>query len=250
MERVLNDSRVGRFIVALMAAAAGILLRIVLEPVAGPAALWLCYTGAVILSAWYGGLRPGFLTTSVVAISAAYTIDPQSHSDQMSSTDGWALTVFIALSLAICFAMQGLRMERLRAMHAESRLRDVLESSYYVVVSVDQELACIYGNAQAAKLARRPPQQLPGRSLRTLFPETPGSALYRELNRVLMDRTPVQFQDYMESTKRWYEFEVSPSRGGINLFVRDITDTKQMETERSTAAEKRQPPGTFERGGL
>jgi PAS domain S-box-containing protein len=245
MRKVLNDSRLGRFLVAVIAAAGAILLQFVLEPAAGPAALWLCYTGGVVMGAWYGGLKPGMVTTLILTIAAAYNLTPPPPAVQIAATDGRALAIFAIMSLAICEAMQRLRMERLRSMHAENRLREVLENTHDMVLSVDQELACTYANKRTGKVARRPSAQLVGRSLRTIFPETPGSVIYRELNRVLIERTPARFQDCVESTKRWYEFEASPSTAGINLFVRDVTDQMHAQGERaaiSTVREAQQAP--------
>lgn len=239
MQRVLNDSRVGRFTVAVIAALLALLAHLALEPLAGPAALWLCFIAGVIFGAWYGGLKPGLITTFVLVISSLYFNVAAVPNDPDRSPEYWAIAIFGLLSLAVCLAMQRLRVERFETMHARAQLAEALESTQDIVLSVDPELRCIYANARAGQLAKKPPAQLLGRSLRTIFPETPGIGIYRELNHVLLERTPARFQDRLEAAKRWFEFEAAPASAGINLFIRDITERKKADLDRMAKARAR-----------
>lgn len=229
MQRILNDSRVGRFAVAVMAAPLALLCHLALEPLAGPASLWLCSIAGVIFGAWYGGLKPGLITTFLLVVSSLYFNVAAVPNDPDRSPEYWAIAIFALLSLAVCIAMQRLRMERFETIRAKSQLAEALESTQDIVLSVDPELRCVYANARAGQLAKKPPAQLLGRSLRTIFPETPGTVIYRELNHVLLDHAPTRFQDRLEAAKRWFEFEATPVSSGINLFIRDITDRKKAE---------------------
>lgn len=240
MQRVLNDSRLGRFTVAILAAVLALILRQMFVPVAGPAALWLCFTGGVITGAWYGGLKPGLITTLALTISAIWLNETDLPADADPSAERWASALFLLLAIAVCVAMQRLRMERYQSMNVRSQLLEAIEATQDIVLSVDPELRCAFANARAGQLAKKPPAQLLGRSLRTIFPETPGTVIYRELNHVLLERTTARFQDRVEATKRWYEFEAAPASIGINLFIRDITERKNAELERVTKAKARE----------
>ncbi len=240
MEQVLNDSRLGRFAVAILATVLALVLRLLFEPVAGPAAMWLCFTAGVTIGAWYGGLKPGLVTTSLLTATAVWANETSLPPETDLSPYRWASALFLLLALAICVAMQRLRMERFQSMHAQTQYRSLLESSQEIVLSVDSELRCVYANPRAGQVAKKAPAQILGRSLRTIFPETPGGTLYRELTHVLMNRTPARFEDRLEATKRWYEFEAAPAASGINLFVRDITDLRNAELDRVNKARARE----------
>lgn len=240
MQRVLNDSRLGRFTVAILAAGLAVVLQQVLVPVAGPAALWLCFVGGVIIGAWYGGLKPGLITTLVLTTSAIWLNETELPVSADPSAERWASALFLLLSISVCIAMQRLRMERYQSMNTRSQLLEAIEATQDVVLSVDPELRCVFANTRAGQLAKKTPAHLLGRSLRTIFPETPGTVIYRELNRVLLERTTARFQDRVEATKRWYEFEAAPASIGINLFVRDITERKNADLQRVTKAKERE----------
>ena len=90
MQRVLNDSRLGRFTVAILAAGLAVVLQQVLVPVAGPAALWLCFVGGVIIGAWYGGLKPGLITTLVLTTSAIWLNETELPVSADPSAERWA----------------------------------------------------------------------------------------------------------------------------------------------------------------
>lgn len=240
MQRVLNDSRVGRFAVAIVAALLALLAHLALEPLAGPAALWLCFIAGVIFGAWYGGLKPGLITTFLLVVSSLYFNVAAVPNDPDRSPEYWAVAIFALLSLTVSVAMQRLRMERFETMHARARLAEALESTQDIVLSVDPELRCVFANARAGQLAKKAPSQLLGRSLRTIFPETPGTTVYRELNHVLLERAPARFQDRLEAAKRWFEFEATPVSAGINLFIRDITERKKVELDHISKARARE----------
>ena len=240
MQRVLNDSRPARLTVAVLAALLALMLWGLLQYLAGPAALWLCFSGGVVLGAWFGGLKPGLITTFILTVAAVYINETNAPAEQTASAARWASGMFALMAFAVCFAMQGLRMERFKAQHAQERLHQVLESTQDLVISVDQDFRCLFANARAGQFAKKAPPQLFGRSLRTIFPEAPGTVVYRELNHVLRDRLPAKFQDRMEGTRRWYEFEAYPMPTGITLFIRDITPQKNAEAERAAKARVRQ----------
>src|SRR3954469_18166677 len=190
MKPVLNDSRPVRITVAVLAALFAVTMWGFLQYLAGPAALWLCFSGGVVLGAWFGGLKPGLITTLILAVTAIYVNETAVAPEGGLVSGRWAIGVFTLMSLAICWAMQGLRMERFKAQHAQERLHEVLESTQDIVISVDQDFRCLFANARAGQFAKKPPAQLFSRSLRTIFPEAPGTTVYRELNYVLRERVP------------------------------------------------------------
>ena len=241
---VTHESRLFRLLVAVAATLGAVLMRLATGDAVGAHGPWLWSTLAVVISAWFGGLKPGMVTAApLMAIGyyletarAAATPGP---ADAMGSPALSAL-VFGLTCFVICAAMQSLRMARFGSLHAENRLHKVLESTQDAILAIDGDFCCLYANARAGQIAKKEPAMLFGKSLRTVFPETPAVTIYKELQRTLRERAPVHFEDQVcsggaEATNRWYEFNAYPSAAGLTLFIRDITERKVADRERKAS---------------
>ncbi len=231
------DSRRVRLAVAVLSALVALLFSRPAESIAGPPGMWMSLLAGVVFGAWYGGLKPGLIGTTILASGAVFlyetgigrptALEAPLPGEQQSERA--AALLFFLVSLAVCIAMQRLRMEGFRSAHAQARLREVLDSTLDAVVSVDVEFRCVYANGPAARLAKRTPTHMFGRSLRTLFPETPGVLIYRELARSLREGTPVQLEHRVEQTGRRYDIRGWPNAAGLTLFIRDVTGARDSE---------------------
>jgi PAS domain S-box-containing protein len=218
------DSRLFRSLVAMAAAAVALLVRMAIDSAVQPQAPWLILIMGVAFSAWYGGLKPGLLTTLLLLPGGYYL---NGNSGELGAA------LFAITAVAICMAMQTLRMEKFRSQTTGQRLHEVLESTQDAILSLDRDLCCLYANRPAGQIAKKDPSLLYGKSLRLIFPETPTVTLYRELNRVVRERIPSHFTEKTAIARRWYEFEAYPTPAGLNLFVRDVTARKALETEQA-----------------
>ncbi|MES1262517.1 MAG: PAS domain-containing protein, partial [Acidobacteriota bacterium] len=231
------NSRPFRLLTAVLAAGFALLLRRVADPVAGPSTFWLCAILGVVFSAWHGGLKPGLVTSALLLLAGLWFEAPSLPAGSEAQPPAAAFPAFSAFlfscaALAVCAAMQRLRTEHFKAQATTARLHDVLESTPDAILSLDGEFRCLYANARAGQIAKRQPALLCGKSLRTVFPETPSVIVYKELQRALREGLPVHFEDRAGTSRRWYEFEAYPVPAGLNLFVRDITARKVTEARR------------------
>lgn len=64
------------YLVAIAATLTVLLLRLLLSPVIGDAAYFFPFVIAVTLSAWYGGLKPGLLSTALGSVLALFFFAP------------------------------------------------------------------------------------------------------------------------------------------------------------------------------
>ena len=62
------------YVVAIAATMAVIVLRLLLSPLLGDSAYFFPFVIAVTVSAWYGGLRPGLLSTVLGAPAALFRL--------------------------------------------------------------------------------------------------------------------------------------------------------------------------------
>src|SRR5262249_28126027 len=120
-----HQDRLRRYGFALLtlALAAAVMARPEIEDRAGTPIL--VYFFAVLLSAWYGGLGPGLLTTAVIVLMTSHTSFPF-----------WRvmrLGLGIASGVSICALAEVLHAARRRAERDEQRFRALIEKGWDVI---------------------------------------------------------------------------------------------------------------------
>ena len=119
---------------------------------------------------------------------------------------------------------------RAEAETARDRAQNVLESITDGFVSLDPDWRVTFVNSEAERLSKMPREQLLGRLVWDLFPGAAGTRTETELLRVSRDRVPVEFEDYLFTTKRWFHIKAYPSQDRcISVFYEDITARKTAE---------------------
>ncbi|MBI4658826.1 MAG: DUF4118 domain-containing protein [Verrucomicrobia bacterium] len=105
-----------RYALAIGSVAAAFAVRLALDPLLGdyqPAATFYL---AVLVSAWYGGLRPGLVSLALGLLLADWFFVPPRHSLVISLPQHWvALTTFLVVGCAITYAIESLQRARRRA---------------------------------------------------------------------------------------------------------------------------------------
>jgi len=106
---------------------------------------------------------------------------------------------------------------------------------------MDEHLRYTYWNKASEVLTGIRAEDALGKSLRQVFPDTPGvrhaEKMYRKVLRTRQSQTFVN--DY-DTDGRHYIFEISayPSRGGISVFVKDVTEHKQADEKLKESEQK------------
>jgi PAS domain S-box-containing protein len=115
---------------------------------------------------------------------------------------------------------------------SEERYRELADSITEVFFAMDNHLRYTYWNKASEILTGVRAEDAIGKSLYDIFPDTPGlrkaGKVYRAVLSTQKSRT---FINDFDIDGRHYIFEIGayPSRGGISVFVRDITERKQAE---------------------
>src|SRR6266702_3937479 len=90
------------YVVAVLCAVISVVARLALDPVWGPKLPLFTFFPAVALSAWFGGFRPGLITTTLCALAAAYFWFPPRNSPWVrESADVIALGLFVSIGILL-----------------------------------------------------------------------------------------------------------------------------------------------------
>ena len=117
---------------------------------------------------------------------------------------------------------------RKRAEAEAGRLGAMLERITDAVVAFEgNDLRVRYLNAEAERLWRRPAAECLGRTVLELFPDTTELPFFRETQRAVLERRPVQYEEFYPAHETWYEVRVYPMAGaagpgGLAIF-QDVT---------------------------
>jgi PAS domain S-box-containing protein len=118
---------------------------------------------------------------------------------------------------------------------AERRSETILESITDDFVAVDHDWRYTYINDRALRSTQDwlgwpiSREELLGRSLWEVLPETVGTVPYLKYHEAVRDGRPVQFETYFAAKDRWFETHVYPSESGLSIYFRTITERKQAE---------------------
>jgi PAS domain S-box-containing protein len=126
-------------------------------------------------------------------------------------------------------------------LESEARATEILESISDGFMAIDRDWRITYLNARAEELFERLQKKrgvMVGKIFWEEFPDTVGTAFESNYRRAVSENTTVSFDAYYPPLDSWFEVRAYPSRTGLSLYVRDITDPKRAEErERQITAE-------------
>ncbi|HEY0794091.1 MAG TPA: GAF domain-containing protein [Chthoniobacterales bacterium] len=115
---------------------------------------------------------------------------------------------------------------------ANSRIGEIFENITDAFVALDAKWRYTYVNERAAQLLGKPKSQLLGRCVWEVFPEMTGTAADQKIRRAFAEQVPEEFEAFNPVFGNWYENHVYPTREGVSIYWRDITERKRVEEAR------------------
>ena len=119
---------------------------------------------------------------------------------------------------------------------ANRRIEHILESITDAFYAVDREWCITYINERALRRVQRikgeeiAREEIVGKNMWELYPETVGSMLYHKYHEAMREQKTVEFEVYSPlSPKEWLEIHVYPAEDGLSIYYRDITERKRAE---------------------
>jgi PAS domain S-box-containing protein len=121
--------------------------------------------------------------------------------------------------------------ERLLAQEraALERTTDILESISDAFFAVDGGWRLTYVNREAERLWGRSREELLGKDIWEEFPEAAGSESRRQIERAMEEGIATEFETISPVLGAWVAGRAYPSRAGLSVYFRDVTERKRAE---------------------
>jgi PAS domain S-box-containing protein len=238
----LRRSTLTRYGMAVLAVALAAIITWAF-PLLGTRTPFALFYAAVILSTWYGGKRPGVLTTALSALVSAYLFLGVPHSLSRGLEEALLLGVFLLVSLVIIYLTEKAQRAESKERASREQLLTTLRSIGDAVIATDAQGRVTFMNEVAQALTGWKLNEARGRDLRQVFQivneetraevESPVARVIRE-NRIvgLANHTMLIAKDGKEIPIDDSGAPMRDEDGNINgvvLVFRNITERRQAE---------------------
>lgn len=125
--------------------------------------------------------------------------------------------------------------EQEQALHREiGRVRqfawEALEHIPEIFCTFDRQFRATYANAACTEILNRLGRGFLGEVLWDAFPELVHTVVESNARRVMMDRVPVEFEFYLDTSAKWFQCRIYPLPDeGISVYARDTSEARQTE---------------------
>jgi PAS domain S-box-containing protein len=114
---------------------------------------------------------------------------------------------------------------------AREQVTAILESISDAFYAVDYEWRFTYINRKAEEIWGRSREELLGKNVWEVFPDAVGSESSRQINRAMRGRVTTEFEAVSPDLGVRIAGQAYPSRAGLSVYFRDVTERKLAEEE-------------------
>jgi diguanylate cyclase (GGDEF)-like protein/PAS domain S-box-containing protein len=125
----------------------------------------------------------------------------------------------------------GLVIDVTESQEATSLVVDTLESISDSYFAIDTDWTITYANRQSETLLGRSRHELVGRNFWEEYPEAADSP-FAQYRKAMEERVPVEIEDFYDPLDMWLEARVYPTRHGIAIYFRDVSERHEAEAAR------------------
>ena len=111
------------------------------------------------------------------------------------------------------------------------KLEVILESITDSFFTLDRDWHFTYVNSEFEKLLEVERNELLGKNVWKLSPETLSGEFYQEFHYAIETGKAVHFETYYERLGKWMEVKAFPSQEGLSVFINDVTERVQSQQE-------------------
>src|SRR5215207_3294036 len=186
MLAIKHTSLLLRYGVAVLAVGMAFLVKLLLDPLIVQETPFLLVFGAIMISAWYGGLGPGLLATVAAGLATDYFFLQPTSSFSGFSLETVPLLAFFLEGTLVCLLVEALRAARSRAEGStleaerqrehlrrnEEHFRSLVEGMRnYAIFTLDPQGCVASWNAGAERLEGYNSEEIAGKHFSVFFTE-------------------------------------------------------------------------------
>ena len=251
-----RSSLPARYGVAVVAVALALGLKLLLDPLVVQGTPFLLIFGAIMVSAWFGGLGPGVFATGLAALITDYFFLYPVNTFSAFSLHGLPLGVFVLEGLLVSSVVAALRVARERAeasvrearnhqeslRRSEERFRLLVEGVRdYAILMLDAEGHVTTWNEGAERINGYEAREIMGRHFSVFYTEEDIERGHPEEElRVAAAEGRYEeegLRNRKDGSRFWADVVITALRDdkgnlrGFSKVVRDITERKRAEAE-------------------
>ncbi|MDB5133819.1 MAG: cph1 4 [Mucilaginibacter sp.] len=117
------------------------------------------------------------------------------------------------------------------------QIENILESITDGFVAIDRDTRYTYGNKRIEEIFGVPVSAILGKTLLEVYPGATETETYKSIKKALQEKIYVCNDDYYAPYNLWLENRIYPSGSGVSMFIRDITERKNEELQKSLLSE-------------
>ena len=111
---------------------------------------------------------------------------------------------------------------------SKNRYMTVIERVSDAFVAIDKDWIYTYVNEKAGEMFSRDPQSLIGKNIWSEFPEGINQPFYYAYYRAMNLQEYQYLEEYYPSSDKWFESHIYPSKDGLTIFFKDVSDIKKI----------------------
>lgn len=106
---------------------------------------------------------------------------------------------------------------------------NILESIGDAFISLDKNWTITYWNNKTEKIIGLNREEVFGKNFWELFPQIKNTIRETKYKEAMLEQKTVYFQTFLDRLNLWVEISVYPSKTGLSIYYKDITNTKAYE---------------------
>lgn len=148
----------------------------------------------------------------------------------------------IAYNLSTTIQRRKTNIELEKSLREKNNILDSIDDAF---ISLDQNWIVKYWNKKSESIVNLKRDQIIGKNFWEVFPQLLGTIYEKNYKESLKTQKSITFQDFFEELNIWLDVTTYPSKSGLSIYYKDITDLKKNEFalitsndrfEKSTAA--------------
>jgi PAS domain S-box-containing protein len=231
-----------RYGVAIASVALALALKLLLDPLIVQDTPFLLTFGAIMVSAWYGGLGPGLLATALAALITDYFFLYPKGSFSDLGLEATPLVTFVLEGVLVSSLASALRSAKARAQATEERFRLLVEGvKDYAIFMLDPDGYVASWNAGARRINGYEAEEIIGEHFTRFYTEEGIERSHPE-EELHIAATEGRFGEEdlwvrKDGSRFWADVLITALRdesGNLRGFanvVRDITERKRVEED-------------------